>query len=78
MEDDAGRGAPGGEPGLSPGTGEKAQGADAAGAVAEGGGGTKARRRAEQEQDRSAHPRHHVGDTMQRQAHGRYREDRQT
>ena len=37
MEEDAGRGAPRGEPGLSPGTGEKAQGADAAGAVAERG-----------------------------------------
>ena len=37
MEDDAGRGAPGGEPGLSPGEGEEAQGSDAAGAVAAGG-----------------------------------------
>ena len=35
--EDAGRGAPGGEPGLSPRTGGKAQGADAEGAVAEGG-----------------------------------------
>ena len=37
MEDYAGRGAPGAQPGLSPGAGEKAQGADAAAAVAEGG-----------------------------------------
>ena len=37
MEEDAGRGAPGAEPGLVPGAGEKAQGADAVGAVAEGG-----------------------------------------
>ena len=37
MEEDAGRGAPGGEPGLSPGEGEEAQGSDAAGAVAAGG-----------------------------------------
>ena len=40
--------------------------------------GTKARRREGQEQDRSAHPCHHLGDTMQRQAHGRYREDGRT
>ena len=33
MEEDAGRGAPGGEPGLSPGAGQ--EGSDAAGAVAE-------------------------------------------
>ena len=37
MEEDAGRGAPGGEPGLSPGEGEETQGSDAAGAVAAGG-----------------------------------------
>ena len=37
MEEDAGRGAPGAEPGLSPGEGEEAQGSDAAGAVAAGG-----------------------------------------
>ena len=37
MEEYAGRGAPGGEPGLSPGAGRKAQGSDAAGAVAAGG-----------------------------------------
>ena len=37
MEEDAGRGAPGGEPGLSPGAEEKAKGAEAAGAVAAGG-----------------------------------------
>ena len=37
MGEDAGRGAPGGEPGLSPGEGEEAQGSDAAGAVAAGG-----------------------------------------
>ena len=37
MEEDAGRGAPGGEPGLSQGEGEEAQGSDAAGAVAAGG-----------------------------------------
>ena len=37
MEDDAGRSAPGGEPGLSPGAGQEAQGSDAAGAVAAGG-----------------------------------------
>ena len=37
MEEDAGRGAPGGEPRLSPGEGEEAKGSDAAGAVAAGG-----------------------------------------
>ena len=37
MEEDARRGDPGGGPGVSQGTGEKAQGADAEGAVAEGG-----------------------------------------
>ena len=37
MEEDAGGGAPGGEPGLSPGEGEEVQGSDAAGAVAAGG-----------------------------------------
>ena len=37
MKEDAGGGAPGDEPGLPPGTGEKAQGANAAGAVADGG-----------------------------------------
>ena len=37
VEEDAGRGAPGGGPGVSQGTGEKAQGANAQGAVAEGG-----------------------------------------
>ena len=37
MEEDAGRGAPGVEPGLSPGEGEETQGLDAAGAVAAGG-----------------------------------------
>ena len=37
MEEDAWRGAPGGEPGRFPGTGGKAQGADAEGAVAERG-----------------------------------------
>ena len=37
VEEDAGRGAPGGEPGLSPGEGEEAQGSDAVGAVAAGG-----------------------------------------
>ena len=37
MEEDAGRGAPGGEPGLSPVEGEEAQGSDAEGAVAAGG-----------------------------------------
>ena len=34
MEEDAGRGASGGEPGVSPGEGEEAQGSDGAGAVA--------------------------------------------
>ena len=37
MEEDAERGAPGGEPGLSPGEGEETQGSDAAGAVAAAG-----------------------------------------
>ena len=37
MEEDARRGGPGGEPGLSPGEGEEAQGSDAVGAVAAGG-----------------------------------------
>ena len=37
MAEDAGRGAPGGEPGLSLGAGEEAQGSDAAGAVTAGG-----------------------------------------
>ena len=37
MEEDVGRGACGGEPGLSPGEGEEAQGSHAAGAVAAGG-----------------------------------------
>ena len=54
MEEDAGRGVPGAEPGLSPGEGEEAQGSDAAGAVATGWGGTGARRRTGQEQDRGA------------------------
>ena len=37
MEEDAGRGAPGGELGLPSGAGQEAQGSDAAGAVAAGG-----------------------------------------
>ena len=71
MAEDAGRGARGGEPGLSPGTGETGQGAHAEGAVAEGGvvlGGTMATRRAGQE-------RVHMGGRLQSQVH-EYREGR--
>ena len=76
MKEDAGRAAPGGRPGVSQREVERAQGADAERAVAEGRGGTEgdmgsamARRGAGQERVR-------MGDRMQRPAHEGRKEGR--